>query len=69
MSNPFKKITKNSVASRNAINEKGQVKTTKVASVCCETCGAPRPKDTNLVVCDYCRQPFMAAVKNFKADS
>ena len=69
MSNPFKKITTNAVTSRSEINTRDQKIETTVASICCDGCGAPRPKNSNLVTCDYCRKPFMENVKNFKADS
>ena len=57
MSNPFKKITKNAEKTKkkwDSIKE-----TSTVNSKQCETCGASRPKKTNLTTCDYCGTRFM----------
>lgn len=69
MSNPFKKITTNAETSKSDLHSRGQQTETRTSSESCKTCGAPRPKKTNLVTCDYCRQPFMANVDFFKEDS
>lgn len=69
MANPFKKITKNAEDSKSQLHDSGQRKQTGVASKSCATCGAPRPKDTNLVRCDYCKTSFMENVTSFKSDS
>ncbi|MFD2589121.1 hypothetical protein ACFSQJ_19510 [Croceitalea marina] len=69
MSNPFKKITKNAEESKSQMHSQGQRTETGAASKSCSTCGAPRPKNTNLVKCDYCKTSFMENVSSFNADS
>ena len=57
MSNPFKKITDNSEKTKKKwdfIKE-----TSNVNSKLCNSCGAPRPKKTNLTTCAYCDSQFM----------
>ncbi len=57
MTNPFKKIN------QNAKHSKKEWASEKEASVVkskqCTSCGAPRPKNTNLTTCDYCGTHFM----------
>lgn len=69
MSNPFKKITTNAENSKGQMYAESIRTETSVVSKRCESCGAPRPKNSNLVKCDYCKTPFMENVQNFKADS
>lgn len=69
MSNPFKKITSNAENSKSEIYDKEKRSETSVSSRKCNSCGAPRPKNSNLEKCDYCRLPFMANVQNLQADS
>jgi len=69
MTNPFKKITSNAETSKSKSYAQAEQTETRVTTKTCGTCGAPRPKKTNLVKCDYCQQPFMVGVQNFKADS
>lgn len=69
MSNPFKKITINAETSKGKTHTQGIRTETLVVSKSCDSCGAPRPKNSNLVKCDYCKTPFMKQVKHFKADS
>lgn len=68
MSNPFKKITNDAETSKGKMYNHKERTETSVFSNCCESCGAPRPKNSNLVKCDYCKTPFMENVQNFKAD-
>jgi hypothetical protein len=69
MSNPFKKIVTNAQTSKNTMYKEDEQKQTIVTTKSCGTCGAPRPKKSNLVKCAYCRQAFMINVQNFKSDS
>ena len=69
MANPFKKITKKSEDTKSDLYQKGVTTETKTSARCCDCCGAPRPKNTNLAHCDYCKQVFMENVENFKADN
>ncbi|RKR13513.1 coiled coil protein [Maribacter vaceletii] len=68
MGNPFKKITNNAETSKSALHDRGKSTSTSVSTIQCNSCGAPRPKNSNLAKCDYCRLPFMENVENFKAD-
>ncbi|NPA67012.1 MAG: hypothetical protein GXO50_00215 [Chlorobi bacterium] len=56
MANPFKKITDNANKNKTEYKkrEQSEVKTRK-----CPNCGAARPEDTNLTICDYCGYKFM----------
>lgn len=68
MANPFQKITKKSEETKSELYKKGISKKTKTSTRSCDSCGAPRPKKSNLVRCDYCKTVFMENVKNFEAD-
>jgi hypothetical protein len=68
MSNPFKKITKKSEDTKSELYQKGITTKTSTTTRCCDSCGAPRPKKSNLTRCDYCKQTFMENVGDFKAD-
>lgn len=69
MSNPFKKIAINAETSRGKMYTQGERTETSAASKSCEACGAPRPRNSNLVKCDYCKTSFMKNVQSFNADS
>ncbi|WP_430907653.1 hypothetical protein [Maribacter sp. 2-571] len=69
MSNPFKKIVKNAETSKSTMYVQEDRTVAKVSVKSCDSCGAPRPKNTNLVRCDYCRQPFMNDVPSIKSDT
>ena len=63
--NPFKKIT----TTANATQKKWERNETSEAnSRNCESCGAARPKDTNLTTCDYCGFRFMTIDEKIKTD-
>jgi DNA-directed RNA polymerase subunit RPC12/RpoP len=66
MANPFKKITKNAIDSK---KDWGGNKTSKTKTRKCEGCGAARPKDTNLITCDYCGFHFMTIDNEIKPDN
>lgn len=65
MSNPFKKTIKNANETQKKWkrNETSETKSRK-----CEGCGAARPKDTNLTICDYCGFKFMTIDVEIKID-
>lgn len=69
MSNPFKKIADNAKNTKNVQQHIGVKTVTSSYAMACETCGAPRPKNTNLSICDYCRSPFMQINYTIKSDS
>lgn len=69
MTNPFKKITTNAETTKGKSQYQQQRFDTVVDTKTCFSCGAPRPKNTNLVQCDYCRTRFMDDVGEFKSDS
>lgn len=66
MSNPFKKITKNSESTKKQWDSFKE--TSSVNAKQCSACGAPRPKKTNLTTCDYCGSIFMNIAIEIKAD-
>lgn len=68
MSNPFKKIASNAEVTKNKNLNKDFKTSSNVNSRTCEQCGAPRPKDTNLVECDYCGFKFMNINVTIKSD-
>ena len=68
MSNPFKKISKNAEESTNTEYYYEVTKGSKVSSKQCDSCGAPRPKNTDLTSCDYCKTPFMSITKKITTD-
>jgi hypothetical protein len=66
MSNPFKKITKNA---ENSKKEWDSVRTSADAKTKqCDGCGAPRPKGTDLTICNFCGGQFMEIDVEVKAD-
>lgn len=69
MANPFKKIANNAESTKNKNQFKDEKKSSSVHSRTCEQCGAPRPKDTNLVKCDYCGFQFMDIDETIKSDT
>jgi hypothetical protein len=57
MNNPFKKILDNS---KETAKKWDNLKTTtKLNTVVCPRCGAPRPVNTDISICAYCRYKFM----------
>ncbi|WCM41257.1 hypothetical protein MG290_09835 [Flavobacterium sp. CBA20B-1] len=66
MKNLFSKIANTAKDSKKEYGT--EKKESKTDTKRCETCGAARPKDTNLVICDYCGTPFMNIDVNIKAD-
>ena len=66
MSNPFKKIIKNSNETKKKWSEEKKESSTNTRK--CEGCGAARPKDTNLTTCDYCGFKFMTIETIIKTD-
>lgn len=56
MKNPFDKIKKKTdeTALKWETKENSSIETKT-----CKTCGAPRPKNTNIVICDFCGNNFM----------
>ncbi len=68
MSNPFKKIIKNTESS-NPIYKKGRRDNSEVKTNTCPNCKAPRPVETNLTTCDYCGFKFMDIDNEIKADN
>lgn len=69
MSNPFKKITANSQNSKTSLYSSGEKIAATSYTLACATCGAPRPKKSNLATCDYCKSPFMNTNTVINADS
>jgi len=59
--NPFIKIVHNAQSSKKTGDELNKVSIAK--TIACPNCGAARPTDSNLVVCDYCGCRFMTNVK------
>jgi len=59
--NPFIKIVYNAQSSKKQRDKLNGVSITK--TIICPHCGAARPTDSNLVVCDYCGYRFMTIVK------
>lgn len=66
MSNPFKKIVKNSNETKKDWGN--EQKESSTSSRKCESCGAARPKETNLTTCDYCGFKFMTINEKIKTD-
>jgi len=58
MANPFKKTTKNATESKKVYGTERAASETETKK--CKGCGAARPADTNLTICDYCGYKFMA---------
>lgn len=69
MSNPFKKIVKNTDESKQPSYKKGPKTISQVKTRICENCKAPRPTDTNLTTCDYCGFEFMSIDVEIKSDN
>jgi len=69
MSNPFKKISNNALGSKNTMYNSKVRDEASVKTRDCDTCGAPRPKNSNLVVCSYCKTTFMDIGINVKSDN
>jgi len=69
MSNPFKKIAKNAESTKSETQWKGSKKNATVKSTTCQQCGAPRPKNTDLTTCDYCKFKFMDIDVVIKSDN
>ncbi|MDP5229634.1 MAG: hypothetical protein NWQ38_04520 [Cellulophaga sp.] len=69
MSNPFKKIADNAKNTKNVQQHLGAKSITTSYVVDCETCGAPRPKNTNLTTCSYCKSVFMNTNTTIKPDA
>lgn len=67
MSNPFKKITKNSEETK--MKWEGVKTGSKISTTACKCCGAPRPKNTDLTNCDYCGFKFMDIDTKIKSDT
>ncbi|SMC65334.1 hypothetical protein [Cellulophaga tyrosinoxydans] len=68
MSNPFKKITTNAQNTKSTLYA-SEEKTASSYALACASCGAPRPKKSNLATCDYCKAPFMNTNTVINADS
>jgi len=66
MSNPFKKIIKNSGDTQKKWERR---ETLDILTKKCPDCGAARPKDTNLTTCDYCGYKFMKINEKIKPDN
>ena len=66
MGNPFKKITTNSEQTKKQWDSVKETST--VASKQCYSCGAPRPKNTNLTICGYCGSKFMSINEKINPD-
>lgn len=59
MSNPFKKIAKNARETKAKKQWEGVKETSETYSKICDSCGAPRPKKTDIRNCAYCGFEFM----------
>ncbi len=68
MSNPFKKIIKNTEESKPTYKE-GIKTSSGIKTRTCPNCKAPRPVNTNLATCDYCGFQFMDVDVEIKADN
>jgi hypothetical protein len=68
VSNPFKKIVQNVKVSKTTMFDDDIKHQANVETKTCKSCGAPRPINTNLVHCNYCRTPFMNIDANIKAE-
>jgi len=66
MANPFEKIIKNSEKTKKQWDS--EKKDSTVDAKQCNTCGAPRPKKTNLTTCDYCGTRFMSIDEKITPD-
>lgn len=69
MSNPFKKIRTNASESKSTMYDSQIQKEAVVITRDCDTCGAPRPKHTDLAVCSYCKTSFMKTGTVIKSDN
>ncbi|WP_299099100.1 hypothetical protein [uncultured Winogradskyella sp.] len=69
MSNPFKKITSNAAQSKNSMYNTEAHNETTVSTRDCDTCGAPRPKKSDLTICSYCKTSFMDIGTVIKSDN
>lgn len=56
--NPFKKISDN--AKTTAKKYDSESTQSSVSAKTCPQCGAPRPINTNIAFCSYCRYHFMS---------
>ncbi len=66
MLNPFKKIRENAESTKKKWEHR---EVSELTSKKCINCGATRPKDTNLITCDYCGFKFMDIDTEIKADN
>lgn len=66
MSNPFKKIIKRANETQKRFESDN--KEANVATTACSSCGAPRPKRTNLTTCSYCGFKFMTIDAEIKRE-
>lgn len=69
MLNPFKKITANSENTKSSLYSSEAKSVVASYALACTSCGAPRPKNSNLATCDYCKSPFMLNNTIIKSDS
>lgn len=69
MLNPFKKITANSENTKSSLYSSGAKSVVAFYTLACTSCGAPRPKNSNLATCDYCKSPFMLTNTVINTDS
>lgn len=69
MSNPFKKISKNAEQSKNSMYTHEIRTDAKVSTRQCNSCGAPRPKNTDLTSCNYCNTSFMDIDETINSDT
>lgn len=69
MSNPFKKIASNAKETKNKKQWEGSKTNAAIATKTCGSCGAPRPKRSDLRVCAYCGLTYMDVDTAIKTDS
>lgn len=56
--NPFKKISDNAKATAKKYDN--ECSDSSVSARTCPKCGAPRPINTNIASCSYCKYNFMS---------
>ena len=66
MKDLFKKLAQTAQDSKKEYDS--EKKHSEVNTKTCNSCGAPRPKTSNLVTCEYCKTPFMNIDTQIKTD-
>ncbi len=66
MPNPFKKIAKNAKETKAKKQWEGVKEESDTITRSCDSCGAPRPKNTDIRNCAYCGFQFLQIENEIK---